>query len=913
MKPLKITMSAFGPFAEETVVDMTKIGDSGVYLITGDTGAGKTTIFDAILFALYGEPSGRNRKANMLRSDFAKSTTPTFVELEFLYAGKKCVLRRNPEYERPKARGGGTTNEDKYATLTMPDGRIISGWKEVNSEVVDLLGVDRERFTKVAMIAQGDFRELLFADTKDRMPLFRKIFGTHKFEKLQNELKDLLSKTNAENQEFKTIITQQLNSVETDDEKVINLKQNGYPNNNYVIDAISSVVEEDSKLQDEYNKQIKSFENIIEQLNKKIGAAKLIESKIERANELQKQISIAENDLIIQNDILQKAKKNAESIEGLIKESANIKSTLSDFDEAETIESEVKKLENTTTQNKVDKPILENKLKSLQDEKERINSHITSEVKINEINLNAISQQEKIKSMADELSKMREKLIVYKTEKRNAEEQKEKIDLVDKNYEEIRAEYDQKNRAYLDEQAGILASTLKPNTPCPVCGSLEHPTPAKINVTAPTKEEIENLREKCEQAGKQRLESHQNFERLKVKAIEISKQLREKAKSVFKNFDDSELPNLILVESQKYQEQLDSLQELISSTEKSLKEIELSKQKLPKVEQDIVKTEQKLSEIKLDISVAETQISEKTNQLSKVKEKLNYENKQQALEQIKNLDLKVKKINDDLQTAQTNLTNTNNAIIAYKGELEGLKDVKQTENIEQLQNSLSAENKQLNETRSISETFLERISLNKKALDTIKTYSEKQEKIEQKLRLVKRLSDTASGTVSGKQKLSLEAYIQASYFERILARANIRLLQISNNRYEMKRSNEADSLRGQTGLEISIIDHNTGIARKVTSLSGGESFIASLSFALGLSDEIQSSAGGIKLDCMFIDEGFGSLDESTLSLAMQAFDGLSSGRLVGIISHVQELKEKISRQIVVEKRNNGSGVNIICN
>ena len=393
MKPLKITMSAFGPFADETVVDMTKIGDSGVYLITGDTGAGKTTIFDAISFALYGEPSGENRKANMLRSDFSKPCTTTFVELEFLYAGKKYVLRRNPEYERLKTRGEGTTTESKSATITMPDGRIISGWGDVNREVVDLLGVDRERFTKVAMIAQGDFQRLLFADTKERMPLFRKIFGTYNYEKLQNELKEKCSQTKAEYQEIDAIISQQLNSVETDDSKIIDFKQNGYANIDFVIEAVSSVVKADLELQDNFNKRIKLANTVIEQLNKKIGAAKLIESKIERANQLEKLIVIAENDLKVQNDVFQKAQDDAKSIDELMKKSADINSLLPDFDEVEKIEYEIQSLNKSIFKDKIDLPKLESVLKASQAEKVEINSYIESELQTKEANLNAVTQR----------------------------------------------------------------------------------------------------------------------------------------------------------------------------------------------------------------------------------------------------------------------------------------------------------------------------------------------------------------------------------------------------------------------------------------------------------------------------------------------------------------------------------------
>ena len=913
MKPLKITMSAFGPFANETVVDMTKIGDNGVYLITGDTGAGKTTIFDAISFALYGEPSGENRKANMLRSDFATPNTPTFVELEFLYAGKKYVIKRTPEYKRQKVRGGGTTIEDKSATITMPDGRIISGWKDVNREVVDLLGLDREQFAKVAMIAQGDFKKLLFADTKERIPLLRKIFGTYNYEKLQNELKDLYSKTNAEYEKIHTTISQHLNSVETDNLKIAEYKQNGYPSIDFVIDAISSVLKEDRELEDKYNKQIKLSDTSIEQLNKKIGAAKLVEQKIKCARQLEKLIENAENDLKVQNDILKKAEENIKSVDDLIKKSAEINSFLPNFDEVEKVEDEIIVLKKSMEQNENKLPLLKITLEKLKDEKTKISSYIATELQIRERNLNAISQKEKIRSMSEDLSKMKEKLDLYNAEKLNASKHRKQYESDAKYYSEIRAEYEQKNRAYLDEQAGVLASTLKQNTPCPVCGSLEHPTPAKLNVSAPTREEIENLKEKCEQAEKQRLISSKSAETCKSKVLSIAEQLKEMANSIFSEYNDAELPNLIVKESEMYQQKLKLLQDTIESTEKNLKEIENSKQKLPSVEKEISETEQEIIKINQDISVVKTQILEKSSQLSKIKEKLIFETRQQALEEIEILDTKVKRINDDYKTAQNNLTETNNKIIAYKGEVEGLKDVNQTENIEELEKSLFVENQQLNETRSILETVLKRIAFNDKALEAIKSNSSEQEKVKNKLCLIEQLSTTASGNVSGKQKLSLEAYIQATYFERILSKANIRLLQISNNRYEMKRANELDKLRGQTGLEISIIDHNTGVSRKVTSLSGGESFIASLSFALGLSDEIQSSAGGIKLDCMFIDEGFGSLDESTLSLAMQAFDGLSSGRLVGIISHVQELKEKITRQIVVEKRKNGSNINIVCN
>lgn len=918
MRPLKVTISAFGPFADKTVIDMQTLGDSGVYLITGDTGAGKTTIFDAISFALYGKPSGNNREDNMLRSDYADPNTPTFVELLFEYNGKVYKVKRNPKYTRLKKNGTGFTVENKNAELTMPDGSIISGSETVTAEIVELIRLDRERFNKIAMIAQGDFQKLLFADTKERMPLFRKIFGTYNYKTMQDELKDLCDSIKAEYEQVSGFIRQNIASAvcDEDDENYADLefyKQNEHSDTNAALKIISEITQTEELKVQTIDNDINRVESELVSLQNKIGAAQLIADKLKRAQELCKLIENAEIQLEKAQNDLKTAEENAQKVADLNETMVKIKNSLSEYDEFEKVKSEIANLKSLIETNSFNVSKLESKIAYNISVKDDLTKRISTEAEVKSANVTATGDFEKIKDRLSKLDQLNEWLNGYNMLKEGAQKAKLEYENAAKEYELIKNEYELKNTAYLNEQAGILASELLENNPCPVCGSLSHPNPAKLSKVAPSKDEIDKLKEAVDRANKQRFDLSEKSGKAKSEVSTLGERLIEESGHIFAEFDKRQLPTLIVNERYKISTQASSIKQVISTTEKTLSEIADFKVRLPQIESEIANGQAFILKLKTDLSTQTAQIEEKNLQLNKLAERLKYKCRDDAKSAILKLDTEISTLNNAVKYANEKMTAASSQIISYKGELEGLKGTQQTENLDELKLQNQKISADLKSFRSRRESILNNIVINQKAMKEIEKLSAKLINIREKLVTVEKLSNAASGSVTGKHKLSLEAHIQAVYFDRILNRANIRLMKMSSGRYEMKRAGLTDKKNAQTGLEIDIVDHYTGAVRKVKTLSGGESFMASLSLALGLSDEIQSSSGGIKLDCMFIDEGFGSLDETSLSLAMQAFGGLSNGRLVGIISHVAELKEKISKQIVVKKSRTGSCVDIICN
>lgn len=587
MRPLNLTMSAFGPYAGRTTVDFSVLGTSGLYLITGDTGAGKTTIFDAITYALYGEASGESRESSMLRSKYATPETPTFVELTFLNGGKTYTVRRNPEYTRPKTRGTGTTVQKADAELTMPDGRIITKARDVTAAVTDIVGVDREQFARIAMIAQGEFRKLLLAQTDERKAIFRQIFHTGQYQALQNRLKEEAAALDRQCGELEAGLRQAAGSIRCDAPETLP----DALNTDALLAALDTLLHADE--------------------------AALTQAQAEHAEtETQRE------------------------------------QVLSDLGKAEALEA-------------------------------------------------------------------------------------------------ARGKLAEAESAWTEAQAEMKAAQ------------------AALDTATASQPEIQSRRQ-----GITRLE-----------------------------------------DALRRYEQLDTLRAQAEAERKRLA--------------------QKRSD--LDAAHARTDAAAK------------------ALETVR---------------------------------------------AEQLQRQIS--------------TCDARLEQNRAARTAIDTRRQQHAAVRARWQWVHALAATANGAVPGKEKIMLETYIQTAYFDRILGRANTRLLIMSGGQYELRRCARAGDNRSQTGLELEVIDHYNGTARSVKTLSGGETFAASLSLALGLSDEVQATAGGVQLEAMFVDEGFGSLDSEALQQALAALVGVSGGsRIVGIISHVAELKDRIDRQIIVTKdRSGGSRVQV---
>ena len=1292
MRPIRLEMSAFGPYAGRTVVDFDKLGKSGLYLITGETGAGKTTVFDAITYALYGQASGDNRDSGMFRSKYAAPEMPTEVLLEFLYRGKTYRVRRNPKYMRPKKKGEGLTEQAAKAELTLPDGKVVTKGDEVDAKIQEILGIDRAQFAQIAMIAQGDFLKLLHAETAERQKIFQKIFETKYYEVFQEKLKAESLKLNSECAGKRASIRQYVKDIKCDKENPLYSEVERAREGKLPADEVTALLEtlirEDEDAQEVLDKRVQaagerlgiigeelrlvkqlkewkgnleSQEKAFAELEKMVSGQKTAWEKAEeearpeindlgeaiaarkthlpsyqrretlrgeqekdtgqlateRGKETEANSAVEEAKKILdahraERDSLTNAGEHLARLEGQKKEAENLHGELTtrqgqleaydglvkdreaegrklgELDaarkeaqnrqpEANDLQGEIARIEAeleeydrlrrlrgdlSTTKEQLEKAVKDEGIESgnfkrYSKDVESCRKELESLKDAGEnrgIISGAIGRLEDRKNRVDALQ---EALKTYKDLERRYKLAQDEYTSKVHTAEASQRKYREMNRAFLDEQAGLLAQTLEPGTPCPVCGSLEHPSPARLSPKAPTEADLkdaelqarndadaEKLASKeagaarasrdakrdemermlCELKGKYAEETEEGvFDQIKAIAELPDGCTFGTEKDRFESFREVFTECLATSTFEKVDTVLDSLKTILQNAfcalgkqlkvengrVKRKKELEESR---PDLEKNVADSQTKLNELGKQIASLTTEKKQVNGQVEILEKKLTYESRaaaERAIEEkgtrregitdsidkaekafgecqqnvsrmdgqlssmkthlslskeelgklpevaeslretmgrgelfedelenlpmilesiadeedvvsfdermVKFLPLAIAYVRQEAEAASSEITRLAGEIeeegkrVSRRKELDGkipledkrLKELEEAlskqhtvveelskkignreteiktlsanlefdseekalerqdtdtkrkkalekaieeaegaykegeKSLSEASGSIDSLRKQIEEKETPDEAkLLEekdeldrqnqedgktatqlsiRLSANEEIRDHIKDGADELAKLEKHYQWVKALSDTANGDLSGKVKIMLETYVQTTYFDRIITRANRRFLAMSGNQYELKRRKVAENLRSQSGLELDVLDHYNGTERSVKSLSGGESFMASLSLALGLSDEIQSSAGGIRLDTMFVDEGFGSLDEDSLRLAIRTLLDLSeNNRLVGIISHVSELKERIDKQIVVTKeKTGGSKIEII--
>jgi exonuclease SbcC len=921
MRPIKLIISAFGPYAGRTVLDMDKLGVNGIYLITGDTGAGKTTIFDAITFALYGEASGENREPGMLRSKYADAEMPTEVELTYIYAGKEYKIKRNPEYERPTKRGDGMTIQKADAELTYPDGRTVTKAKEVTAAVLDIMGIDRNQFSQIAMIAQGDFLKLLLAPTEERKKIFRHIFKTELYQELQDRLKSASGDFGRQCETLKNSIQQYIGGVMCKDDDVLTIELKQAKDGNMSTADIHKLIEKIIKLDDTEQKKLT---NEISALGNQLEAISVQLGKAEEIEKAKKALTFAQATLFEKEPVLFKyltafeAEQKKQGERDFLSEQITIvQNKLSQYDELDNARKELvdKRKEFLDKSDKLtqQKEYLEKIQKTLCDFKAEFET-VKAAGTQKEILSNQRNQSAERKKQLDALKK---NLSDYKELLQRLKSAQDIYTEAARKAEDLQNIYSQKNRAFLDEQAGILASSLNDGEACPVCGSTCHPHPAAKSKSAPSEAELEEVKAESDRTAAAAMDLSTSAGTIRGQATAKKEEIKGKSTELFGEYAFDKLEakiedvlKAVGVSIKLFDNKLDTEQKKVDRKAK-LDDL------IPDMENEKEVIKKSVGELENAIAVFDSEIREKSKVVDVIASKLEYGSKEKAEAHINDLKAQKEKLQKAFDIAQKNYADCKAEIDSLSGQTksltEQLKDVPEID-IEaktEQQVALTGQKQEMNEL--LTQISARTIS-NSAALRNIKIQASNLVNVETKWTWIKALSNTANGNITnGKEKIMLETYIQMTYFDRIIARANTRFMVMSSGQYELERRVKAENNRSQSGLDLDVIDHYNGTERSVKTLSGGESFKASLSLALGLSDEIQSSAGGIKLDTMFVDEGFGSLDEESLQQAIKALIGLAEGnRLVGIISHVAELKDKIDKQIIVTKeKSGGSRVEIV--
>lgn len=1036
MRPIKLTISAFGPYASKQVIDFEELKGRNIFVISGKTGAGKTTIFDAISYALYGEASGESRETDSLRSHFADDNTETYVELEFELRGEKYTVNRVPKQKKKKARGEGYTEKSADATLTLPDGKVITKVKNVTDKIIEILGITREQFKQIVMLAQGEFKKLLLADSVEREGIFRKIFNTYDFEKIQAELKDKAANLSKNRTKSKHEMEINLKNIKGEHDIVID----EYVDFPLVIEKLKDLLERDNNIYKTLNEEGKEVDNnlqvknqekaIIETnnnlLKEKEIITKALEELLSKEDEYKnksktiidgknaKEVKYIEDKLIETTKKLTKREedynlslKNIDSLK-LKQEEAN---KLLQIEESKECDREKLSVE-INNLNKLEEKIIEldslnNKVMHLKQSAENSKLQIinnkkeTEELKkskeekelqlkdIATLETKKVELESDIKAKNKTLDEVRELFKVirsfqntYIEHNNKAKEYKE----FEVEYKKVKENYEKMDDLYQKEQAGILASKLQENEPCPVCGSTNHPNKATIkeNLKIPTKEELKVAKENLDKLEKENLEKINNLTTLNSNkttyleqvnnhlsmlsaTLNIDKTFNSETAKVVKNLG-TELKSVI----DKLKDELLKVIDKISLKEKIEKELNLITTTINEREHSLIKLEEceknytteltqnitKIDEYKkeipeniTDLKTLNNLIEVKTKELNISKEKLaklrlENENLAKKLEGENSTSKEINKSIEELKLEIANNKANFNEAIKEQGfdNIQTYEDAKlQISMVESLEKEVENYNSELKLTKAKQEDIINKtkdivfmdittideeirsIQNNKKELESklrelhaiivgnktilknVENLNIEFKEIEEEYKVLGELADLANGKKA--PYISFERYILASYFEDIIEAANIRLEKITGDRFSLIRKTSKSKGAGQKGLELEIYDNYTDSSRDVSSLSGGESFKASLSLALGLSDIVQSNAGGVSLDTMFVDEGFGTLDPQSLDNAIDSLLELQrGGRLVGIISHVEELKERIDAKLEVTSTSKGSKV-----
>lgn len=1003
MMPISLTLSAFGPYPDTITIDFESFQEDGLFLITGPTGSGKTMIFDAMIFALYGKTSGQIRQTDSLRCDHALNEIPTFVEFSFSLHQQNYTIKRNPKYYLE----GKKTPKQPSALLTLPDGKMVEGIKEVNQKMISLLGVDDQQFKQICMIAQGEFTKLIMASSDEREKVLRELFHSETYQKLEEKLKVhlktyqdkydlLLNKRKDLMQELQVEDHQEYLSKQT---KLIASQQKEYDDLKKDLDQKKEQLQL-YRLQNQRLIQLKDLkqqfqdlkkqENDYQELNKTVDTLKkaqetnyLYISYIKQQKKLQtlklnqedflKQLKKLEKDYQekkVQADFLDYKQQTKEKLQNQIQETKQLINQIyqyqNDYQNLQTLKQQYRMLDEEHKLFLKKKEKFEN---GLQRDQERIQSEQQVQSKYELIKQQYVRLNEQ-KVKVHQLSDYYDQILKLNENKSDLQEE---YTVVEKQVDHEKMQYNQMEKLYFRKQAGIFALQLKEDQPCPICGSLHHPHPAQIEKEDITKEKLDQQAKKVKQQ-EHRLQdilqkillSNQKKEMLVKQTKQLSSELNiqeEISKEIFiKELDHlSKDEKRMKKEYLELQDELKYIQKLKKSVALSLKDMSTYESKELKQAQSLENIQVQIHQLsgKLDDSLRQYEIGEVNKNYQQVQKEyrqlsLEIETIQQDYEKVKNKYLEIKtkisSLNQQIIQEQEIYDELDNkyhtALDAFINEEEFLNLKTQINQISILEKkyqdyliSLKSLNEQIisleNEVKdstyvdlsSLSETIkevnqqlreknddLEKLkidySLKEKMIKDIQKINQQLEKDEDTYQRYLDLYNLASG--KNNARVSIERYVLATYFENMLIYANVIMKQLSQGRYQLLRKDDAGKGRSQQGLELDVFDQESGNIRSIKTLSGGESFKAALSLALGLSRMVQDYAGGIELNTLFIDEGFGSLDSQSLDQAMNCLMELHhENKLIGIISHVSDLKDRIERQLVVERKQKQSVIQTI--
>ena len=926
MRPIKLVLSAFGPYASKIELDLSKLGENGVYLITGDTGAGKTTIFDAITFALFGKPSGDIRDVKTLRSEYAKEEIETYVELDFVYHDEEYHIYRRPEYTYTHVQKNGEVKQRSKATdayLILPNGERIVKPTEVTKQVEQLLGMKRDQFRQIAMIAQGSFLEILNADTKERGKLFEKVFMTSKYSVLMDRLNQMAKESYLALNNAKLRLQQIISDVRVpeilQEQYAQTLETFAMDDIQPVYDLLDEIIASSKESTEKLQKQKAQIQNQLQKSRKEeTEKTKQLQDLLSLEKLLKEKPAKEEKANLYAERVKNDGEKYHIQIDALKKEQVQIEHELPEYESLTKFSTKLAEIRKQIS-------IISKDLETKTNFKKRLDEDIALKQKEahtltdSELSLNKVILKEE--EIEKKISAFHHASMIQRNYQNAVNALKEKTQLLQESTDRkviLQKQYDDAQISYFANQAGLLALRLTKGEPCPVCGSLEHPRPASHSNKLVTEEEINQYKKKVDQAEKEYQITSKACADASLKMNALQNELELVLKSVTEETVSFEDVQLFIDE---HTVQLKKEEKEISTRIKQLQQQSKHYQELQKM---IPQLQQKFTAISEEVSqnqIAQTKLSVEYEQLQKqvqeITTKLKYTSETEAKNRISMIAKKILEYQQQIYRLESESKLAMDELVYVSAQIDMLKG-KVSSSIDEIPN----QQKQL----KILQTEIENLQVQQeeilKCIHNTEMYESDAQDTKKKIVFesdayqiklsryssLKELADVAMGNGrSSKEKITLQEYVQIAYLDRMIHKANERYLSMSNQQYQLVRSAGTKDKRSHEALDLDVIDFSNGSIRPVSSLSGGESFIASLALALGMSDEIQSQAGGIQIDTMFIDEGFGTLDQDSLNNAIQTLTNLSGeNRLVGIISHVKELKERIHKGIIVTKDLHGS-------
>ncbi|MCI8484213.1 MAG: SMC family ATPase [Lachnospiraceae bacterium] len=933
MRPVKLVMSAFGSYAGEEVIDFSEM-KQGVFLITGDTGAGKTTIFDGITYALYDQTSGGKREGDMMRSQYAEPSIQTFVELTFLYRGETYVVRRNPNYKRTSRRKNKEgayplAKEAASVTLWMPDGREFPGKiKEINEKIVEILGVGGPQFTQIAMIAQGEFIRLLHASSRERKEIFAKVFDTERYARLQLKLREESKELYGKLEDNRKLCLHEIQGVQClpESQFLLEWEENSRlleTNPVQILESLGKLIQEIQERESEIRRQETENRRKMEENTFYLRQAREINQLFAQEREAEKEIADRTALLQLQKSQEERAKAalweqkdkwesqapewNQQIAEwkGLFPKYGQLKEKLHILQQAEKMQEEVEKGWDQSKERLEGIYVLIQNAEMRQKELEEIIGKIP-----------ALSEAEKeLTAKQSVLEEMEETCQKVRTYEKSLELEQKKVQAALTFYQEKSQIYEEKNQKFVEEQVGILAQDLQEGQPCPVCGSRKHPQKAFLSSQAVTGRQVEQAKKEREEADQKLNQSREQFQKVQESCEKEKTLLQRDGNRIFgENFQ----PEYILPALEECrQKRAETSHQLAQAREQEdqCEEQKKIQQQLTEERELLLKQQEAWNQKQYQAKLQVETVSQASQLLRK---ELPFETEEELKRQLQAAEERRKQLEQEKIQAEKSLQELQQEIAKNQGMLE-----EQQKNQNLLRNRLEgkeqAEESSLQERedqlkKEAGKLEQEKLRLaglqsgNQQAKGRLAKLQQEREGLKGQYEIISNLDKTANGNLTQHIRMDFQTYIQRRYFRYMIAEANRRLMKMNGSKFLLQcRELEHLAKQGEAGLDLDIYDLITDKVRDVKTLSGGESFLAALAMALGMADVIQNTAGKVQIDTMFIDEGFGSLDEEARNKAVLILRELAGNtRLVGIISHVTELKEQMDQKLVISKSDKGS-------